>query len=311
MNIKNEIVQNSLRCLQHPATWLSIALLLVNDHILKVVCPSWITGKLSDFAGLFFFPFILAAGLSFLLSKYNVPSVKVGQIAFGFVGIWFILLKTIPSMNILTTDLSSLLLGSPTKFVMDPTDLIALLAMVPAWMIWRQPSPIKPTSAAYAALIFGSLAVIATSPVQWIVESVTNLEYYQDGIVYAADVRKRENNKYPVAVSIDGGSTWEESTDVNSIELKSLPVTDCGRLYPEICYRLTRIGELEQLGPEGEWVRVEEVYRDGYDMILFDWNEEEYVIVAIGLYGIMRRELPDGEWESIHVLWASTPIDWE
>jgi len=46
-------------------------------------------------------------------------------------------------------------------------------------------------------------------------------------------------------------------------------------------------------------------------MILFDWNEEEYIIVAIGLYGIMRRELPDGEWEVIHVLWASTPTDWE
>jgi hypothetical protein len=311
MNIKNEIVQNSLRCLQHPATWLSIALLLVNDHILKVVCPSWITGKLSDFAGLFFFPFILAAGLSFLLSKYKVPSVRVGQIAFGFVGIWFILLKTIPSLNILTTELSSMLLGSPTKFIMDPTDLIALLSMVPAWIIWRQPSPIKPTYAAYASLIFGSLAVIATSPPLWTVETVTNLEYYHDGIVYAADVRKQKDNIYPIAVSIDGGVTWEEATEVNSIELKSLPITDCGRLNPEICYRLTRIGELQELGPEGEWVKVEDVYRDGYDMILFDWNEQEYVIVAIGMYGIMRRELPDGEWEVIHVLFASTPINWE
>jgi hypothetical protein len=311
MNIKNEIVQNSLRCFQHPATWLSIALLLVNDHILKVLYPSWITGKLSDFAGLFFFPFIVAAGLGFLLSKYKVPSIRVGQIAFGLVGIWFILLKTLPAMNFLTTDLTSLLLGIPTKFVMDPSDLAALFAMFPAWIIWRQPRPIKPTSAAYAALIIGSLAVMATSPVKWIVETVTNLEYYQDGIVYAADVRKQQNNIYPVAVSIDGGVTWEEATEVNNIELKSLPITDCGRLNPEICYRLTRIGELQELGPEDEWVKVEEVDKDGYDMILFDWNEEEYVIVAIGIYGIMRRELPDGEWEVIHVLWASTPIDWE
>ena len=94
MNIKNENILNSLRCLQHPVTWLSIALLVVNDHILKVVYPSWITGKLSDFAGLFFFPFIVAAGLSFLLSKYKISSSRIGLLAFGIVGIWFALLKT-------------------------------------------------------------------------------------------------------------------------------------------------------------------------------------------------------------------------
>ena len=309
MNIKNEIAQNSLRCLQHPATWLSIALLFINDHILKVVCPSWITGKLSDFAGLFFFPFIVAAGLSFLLSKYKVPSIRVGQIAFGFVGVWFILIKTFPLVNFLTTGLASLLIGFPTKFVMDPTDLVALFAMFPAWIIWRQSSPIKPTSAAYAALLFGSLAVIATSPVKWIVDSVTNLEYYRDGIVYAADITKRENNIFPVAESLDGGVTWEEATEVNNIELKSLPLQHCGRLNPGICYWLTRSGELMIMGPEREWKKVEDVNIEGYDMILFDWNDKEYVIVAVGEHGILRRELPDGEWKVIPVLWADRPIE--
>ena len=137
MNIKNEIVQNSLRCLQHPATWLSIVMLVVNDHILKVVCPSWLTGKLSDIAGLFFFPLIVATSLSFLLSKYKVTSIRIGQIAFAFVGIWFILLKTFPLVNFLTTSLiTSLLIGFPAKFVMDPTDLIALFAMFPANELW-------------------------------------------------------------------------------------------------------------------------------------------------------------------------------
>ena len=188
MNIKDESVQNSLRCLQHPATWLSIALLLVNDHILKVIYPSWITGKLSDFAGLFFFPFIVATGLSFLLSRYHVPSLRVGQIAFGLVGIWFILLKTTPLVNGLSTSLASRLIGYPPQYVIDPSDLIALSAMLPAWIIWRRQSPTKTTSAAYAALLFGSLAVMATSPAIPTIESVTNLEHYQDGIVYAAEV---------------------------------------------------------------------------------------------------------------------------
>jgi hypothetical protein len=284
-------------------------LLFVNDHILKVVCPSWITGKVSDFTGLFFFPFIVAAGLSFLLSKFTIPTIRVGQIAFGFVGIWFLLLKSIPLVNYLTAGLASLLIGFPAKFVMDPTDLVALFAMFPAWIIWRQSSPMKPTSAAYAALIFGSLAAIATSPVKWIVESVTNLEYDQNGIVYAADITKRANHILPVAESIDGGVTWQESTEVDHIELRSLPLEHCGRLNPEICYRLTRSGVLEVLGPEQEWKIIEDVNIEGYDMILFDWNNKEYVIVAIGWHGILRRELPNGEWEVIPVLWADRPIE--
>ncbi len=78
MNIKNEIARNSLRCLQHPATWLSIALLLVNDHVLKVLYPSWITGKLSDFAGLFFFPFLLA--LAWVFSCLDQKSLQSGLV---------------------------------------------------------------------------------------------------------------------------------------------------------------------------------------------------------------------------------------
>jgi hypothetical protein len=274
-----------------------------------VVCPSWITGKLSDFAGLFFFPFIVAAGLSFLLSKFKVPSIRVGQIAFGFVGIWFILLKTFPLVNFLTTGFASLLIGFPTEFVMDPTDLVALFAMFPAWIIWRQSSPIKPTSAAYAALLFGSLAVIATSPEEVTIDSITNLEYYQDGVVYAANVASQEYTYFPVAESIDGGVTWQETNDPYTIELKSLPLQHCGRLNPRICYRLTRNGNLQELGPERKWKNVEDVSTKGYDMILFDWNDKEYVIVAIGEYGILRRELPDGEWKVIPVLIADTPIE--
>jgi hypothetical protein len=153
---KHQSFQNSLRCLQHPATWLCIALLFVNDHILKTVYPSWITGKLSDFAGLFFFPFIVAAGLCLTFSKFRLATTRVGQIAFGFSAAWFILLKTVPLANSLTTELSSMLLGFPTQLVMDPTDLIALLAMFPAWVMWRQSVSFKPTSVAYVALLFGS-----------------------------------------------------------------------------------------------------------------------------------------------------------
>lgn len=48
--------------LLHPVPLIAIALLLLNDHVLKAAYPgSWWPGKLSDFAGLAFFPLFLQA----------------------------------------------------------------------------------------------------------------------------------------------------------------------------------------------------------------------------------------------------------
>ena len=44
------------RALATPIAIFAIALLVVNDHVLKLACPGLVTGKLSDFAGLMFFP---------------------------------------------------------------------------------------------------------------------------------------------------------------------------------------------------------------------------------------------------------------
>src|SRR5262245_66476670 len=47
----------------HPAPLAAVLLLAVNDHLLKGwgLLPAWLTGKLSDFAGVFFFPLLLTA----------------------------------------------------------------------------------------------------------------------------------------------------------------------------------------------------------------------------------------------------------
>ena len=41
------------------APLVAVAVLVSNDHVLKQHFPGLITGKLSDFAGLFFFPLFL------------------------------------------------------------------------------------------------------------------------------------------------------------------------------------------------------------------------------------------------------------
>jgi hypothetical protein len=293
---------------------LSIALLLVNDHVLKFASPSWLTGKLSDFAGMFFFPFIVAAGLSLILSKFRLTTHRIGVIAFGCVAIWFILLKTVQPVNFLTAHFASLFVGFPTAFSLDPTDLLSLFSMVAAWMIWTHPTSRTNSRLAYFSLLLGSFAAIATSPAYPGMTEVTNLEYYKDGIVYAADRhRSEDNNDYPVAKSLDGGLTWEEAPEVRNVEEKGLPIKHCSHLHPEICYKLTKTGKLQELASDGTWIDVEgleiktsyETKRvKVYDLILFEWEDKDYVIIAVGEYGIWRRELPDGDWSEISVLYA-------
>ncbi len=45
--------------LTHPVAVASIALLVLNDHVLKDLTPGLLTGKLSDVAGMIFFPLLL------------------------------------------------------------------------------------------------------------------------------------------------------------------------------------------------------------------------------------------------------------
>ncbi|MCZ7683483.1 MAG: hypothetical protein M5U28_33725 [Sandaracinaceae bacterium] len=49
--------------LRHPLWWASLALLVANDHWLKGadLLPGWLTGKLSDLAGLIVAPVLLSA----------------------------------------------------------------------------------------------------------------------------------------------------------------------------------------------------------------------------------------------------------
>jgi hypothetical protein len=47
--------------LLHPVPLFALATLMINDHLLKQYYPGWVTGKLSDIAGMVFFPLFLLA----------------------------------------------------------------------------------------------------------------------------------------------------------------------------------------------------------------------------------------------------------
>src|SRR5262245_49551402 len=75
------------RALLHPLWVFSLGVLLLNDHYLKGsgVLPGWLTGKLSDFAGLVVAPVLLAA--LFRVKTRRGVAIAAAAVGLGFAGL--------------------------------------------------------------------------------------------------------------------------------------------------------------------------------------------------------------------------------
>jgi hypothetical protein len=132
--------------LLHPLAVAAVAILLLNDHVMKQASPGWFTGKASDFAGLIFFP-LLAISLyevAFTLLRKPIISRRNHlNIALLVTGFAFALVKLIPAIggwySVTWGWLSAPLHGStaPVALVQDPTDLLTLPALGIALWIGR------------------------------------------------------------------------------------------------------------------------------------------------------------------------------
>lgn len=112
-----------------PIAWLALGVLVANDHVLKGsgVLPGWVTGKLSDFAGLVVAPLVACA----LLGARGR-----GARLFGFaaVVIPFVATKTVPEATRLVEALPRTL-GLNGRLWTDPWDLVALVVLPLAWQL--------------------------------------------------------------------------------------------------------------------------------------------------------------------------------
>jgi hypothetical protein len=131
--------------LLHPISLAALTLLLLNDHWLKTAgfLPGWLTGKLSDFAGLIIAP-VVVIELCALLKLRGAPPSHAAA-ATGLIGVLFALIKTVPVVNAVYVSVSTTLLspfGVRATSLVDPTDLIALAALsVPLWLARGQMPP--------------------------------------------------------------------------------------------------------------------------------------------------------------------------
>jgi len=328
----------ALRGLTHPLCWLAIGALLINDHVLKRAAPSALTGKLSDFAGLFFFPFLAAAIAGLFLDRRRSAPRWSAPLIFALTGAWFAAIKTLPWANALTVAALTRLVG-PAQIVRDPTDLIALAALWPAWRLWRrlESAPGAPARRqAVFTLALASLATMATSCLP--VLGVERLMIYE-GRVYAwiseSTLGGGRMPTSPIIQSDDGGKTWqpialEKAPQEVAEELQqyvTLPVIDCDPEAPQTCYRISGAEIVEGSAdggqtwnvvwkiPTGRRKFVEKYLNSSlgpcgkgfdfgpYDLALLPTIEGTVVIVATGKEGILVRT-PDGQWERRSVLTA-------
>src|SRR5262245_40893240 len=79
MRRRDPYVRAAASCLCTRTSIVAVGVLLLNDHVLKAAVPSWLTGKLSDFAGLYFAPYlVLLVVFGSILAAQSVRSWGAG-----------------------------------------------------------------------------------------------------------------------------------------------------------------------------------------------------------------------------------------
>jgi len=153
------------RAWPYEGAWLiAFAVLVLNDHWLKGsgLLPGALTGKLSDFAGLFVAP-VLLSGCSAL---FGWRGVRARVTWFAFLSVGFCAIK----LNATAAGALEAVLGAcggPSRFWSDPTDLLALVVLPLAWRAARalEPTldPKRRRVSHQLAIGLGALGCIATS----------------------------------------------------------------------------------------------------------------------------------------------------
>jgi hypothetical protein len=137
---KRPLFLQSMSFLAQPASLFMLGLLVFNDHILRRWWPSWWSGKLGDFAWLYLCPVVLLALLGLLLPvRFSKTRNVLIWLAYLSSGLGFILFKLVPPVQWAVLQTWQAWFGFPAAAVIDPSDLLALLALgLSAW-VWSRP----------------------------------------------------------------------------------------------------------------------------------------------------------------------------
>ena len=299
--------------LGHPVTVLALAVLIVNDHVLKAAYPGWVTGKLSDAAGLVVAPALLGLVL---------PRAA----AVALVGAGFTLAKATAAGAGVASAVWSLVSG-PAGIRADPADLLALPFLGLAWWACSRAHRRPAAGRWERALRVGVLLPLALIGV-----AATSAPPQYEALVAASTPQAlylgtgRSGSVYSWVISTDG-RTWT-GTDAPGPE----PVGTaraCSAAAPRLCYQIVpgRIGvrgstdggatwsdswgitEKQRAYLAGEYYGVDDPDRElvSRNLAVRDVPGGHVVLVANGRDGFARRDV-DGTWQRIGFPPTGEPI---
>lgn len=297
------------RLIAHPYFTGALAVLALNDHVLKRLMPSFVTGKLSDFAGLF----VVSVGLAALTARPRLSTCTAG-LGFAAIKLWPV-----------AAELVAPLLGGVTR--PDPADLVAIAVLMPAYRFSRSwfPSSIERSMASLAVtVVSGSLAVLTVSATSCVVDpGVDAFVVGDDGTAFArVDDMAYDavGNTTPAprwAFSTDGGASWRPSpgpppesaassrracaealgcfrVDHGRVEHADSPGASFAVAFAFTREQRTRMSQ--RVGLCG--VEDRDLFRS---VALVDRHDGVHVVVAMGSQGVLHRA-PDGAWSRVAVL---------
>lgn len=272
--------------LGRPWFFVAVVVLALNDHVFKGAWPGWVTGKLSDVAGV-----LVVATLAAVLTGPTWGMVLAG--------LGFVALKTIPGV----AEAVSPLLGGGVV-LRDPSDLIALAVLPPLWWLVRHERPARAarTRRAWQAigLVAAVLVTTATSPRPE--DGVHQVVYSGDAFLVRLSTQHRASLVY---ASRDGGRTW--TAEAGSYPSVFYGQTDGSRSCAAdgVCYRI------EQDGSGCRITRVDGIAWQGSDplpggcparsFIAVDPDDSSRAVSLAGSEGLAYRDAA-GRWTYVGIL---------
>ncbi|RMG11865.1 MAG: hypothetical protein D6729_17430 [Deltaproteobacteria bacterium] len=123
-----------------PLPLLAVGVLALNDHVLKGsgLLPGWVTGKLSDLAGLFFFPLFLSALVGLVTRRPATRRRLVLACLFTGLGFALLQLSAPVAAAYLWVHRALFPFLGPLDVTQDATDLVALSMLPLAYLYGRR-----------------------------------------------------------------------------------------------------------------------------------------------------------------------------
>jgi hypothetical protein len=194
----------------HPIWVIALLLLVLNDHVLKGagLFPGWLTGKLSDFAGLVVAPVLLTTLL-------GARSGWARAVTCAVVGLGFAAIKLSPG-TARALERALALAHLDWRLWSDATDLVALVALPLAWWLAGGAARHVPSAARIRdrlLVIAGALACLATSEVDTVVDldlvnrtrtTIPMARFVTDGVPDCAAIAAGDHELAGVAFRFDG-----------------------------------------------------------------------------------------------------------